>query len=44
MEASKGFPLGGFWNGRLYARKRVRAIFIELPLEIVVVTVYTYSY
>jgi len=38
------FPFQAIWNGRRYAVKRVRPIFVELELEILVITVYTYYY
>ena len=44
LEAAKDFPFDGEWNGRHYATKRVRAIFVEEEVEIVVVTVYTYFF
>jgi hypothetical protein len=44
LEAARDFPLEGEWNGRRYATKRVRAIFVEEADEIVVVTVYTYFF
>ena len=44
MECQKDFPFGGVWNGKFYATKRVRPIFIDNPAEIVVVTVYTYYF
>ncbi|MGH2587039.1 MAG: hypothetical protein ACRDJE_19160 [Dehalococcoidia bacterium] len=44
LEAAHEFPYGTVWNGVIYATKRVRAIFVEEPTEIVVVTVYTYFY
>jgi hypothetical protein len=43
-ECQKDFPFGQLWNGRFYATKRVRPIFVEEPTEIVVVTVYTYYF
>jgi hypothetical protein len=43
-ECRKEFPFNQIWNGTMYARKRVRPIFVETPQEIVVVTVYTYFY
>jgi hypothetical protein len=42
LECYKDFPFGKDWNGRLYATKRVRPVFVDDPNEIVVVTVYTY--
>jgi len=32
------------WNGRHYAAKRVRPVFVEEDNEIVVITVYTYFF
>ena len=42
LECSKEFAYEALWNGRQYACKRVRPIFVESPDEIVVVTVYVY--
>jgi hypothetical protein len=42
LECRKEFVLDALWNGRHYARKQVRPIFVEEPQEIVVVTVYVY--
>lgn len=44
LECSLEVPFGREWNGKHYATKRVRPIFVEKPSEIVVVTVYTYYY
>ena len=44
LECGKDFALGGLWNGKFYATKRVRPVFVEEPDEIVVVTVYTYYF
>lgn len=44
IEASIDLPFGSDWNGRRYATKRVRAVFVDEPDEIVVVTVYTYYF
>jgi hypothetical protein len=44
LEATKDFPFNAEWNGRRYATKRVRPVFVEEPDEIVVVTVYTYFF
>ena len=41
-QCRKDFAFGQLWNGKLYATKGVRPIFVETPREIVVVTVYTY--
>ena len=42
LECRKVFPFDREWNGKLYASKEVRPIFVEEAGEIVVVTVYTY--
>jgi len=42
LECTKSFPFNREWNGKAYATKRVRPIFLEEADEIVVVTVYTY--
>jgi hypothetical protein len=42
LECTKSFPFNGEWNGKVYATKLVRPIFVEEANEIVVVTVYTY--
>jgi len=44
LEARKEFPFNDHWNGRWYAVKQVRPVFVEEPNEIVVITVYTYYY
>ena len=44
LECFKEFPFHAVWNGKYYQTKRVRPIFVEEELEIVVVTVYTYFY
>jgi len=44
MQARKEFPLNAVWNGKHYATKQVRPVFVETDVEIVVVTVYTYYY
>lgn len=44
MEAAKDFSYDSDWNGRHDATKRVCPIFVEAEDEIVVVTVYTYSF
>ena len=40
----KDFSFNSVWNGRHYATKRIRLIFIEESAEIVVITVYTYYF
>ena len=42
LECRKDFAYNGEWNGRVYATKQVRPIFVEEAAEIVVVTVYVY--
>ena len=42
VECRKIFPFNREWNGKRYANKEVRPIFVEEADEIVVVTVYTY--
>lgn len=44
LECSKDFAFDAFWNGKVYATKRVRPVFVEEQDEIVVVTVYTYYF
>ncbi len=44
VECRKDFPYGREWNGKVYAAKQVRPIFVEEPDEILVVTVYVYYF
>jgi hypothetical protein len=44
LECEMDFAFGGEWQGRRYATKRVRPVFVEDETEIVVVTVYTYYF
>ncbi|PYK24897.1 MAG: hypothetical protein DME52_10090 [Verrucomicrobia bacterium] len=44
LECRKDFPYGREWNGKIYATKRVRPVFVEEATELVVVTVYTYYF
>lgn len=44
LEAAKDFMYSDDWNGKFYATKRVRPIFVDEPEEIVVITVYTYFF
>ena len=44
LECRLDISFGREWNGKLYATKQVRPIFIEAPAEILVVTVYTYYF
>lgn len=41
-DCRKEFDFGREWNGRVYARKQVRPVFVEEPDSIVIVTVYVY--
>lgn len=43
-QASVQFPCQVTWNGTWYATKKVRPVFVELPAEIVVVTVYAFFF
>ncbi|MEJ7761549.1 MAG: DUF4258 domain-containing protein [Thermomicrobiales bacterium] len=43
-EAERDRPYDTVWNGRHDATKRIRPIFVENSEEIVVVTVYAYSF
>ena len=42
LECRKDLPYGRNWNGKFYATKQVRPVFVDEATEIVVVTVYTY--
>jgi hypothetical protein len=42
LECRKTLPYNADWNGKHYASKQVRPIFVDEPTEIVVVTVYVY--
>jgi hypothetical protein len=44
FECSAEYPFNSDWNGKYYITKRVRPIFEERDLEIIVITVYTYYY
>jgi hypothetical protein len=44
LECRKDFAFGKEWNGKLYATKQVRPIFVAEEAEIVVVTVYAYYF
>lgn len=44
LECRKDFAYNRDWNGRTYATKTVRPIFLEESDEIVVVTVYVYYF
>jgi hypothetical protein len=44
LHCRKDFPFGREWNGKTYATKQVRPVFVEEAGEIVVITVYTYYF
>jgi hypothetical protein len=44
LDCRQNFSYGGIWNGKLYATRQVRPVFVEEETEIVVVTVYTYYF
>ena len=44
FECSLEVPYHREWNGKKYRTKKLRPVFEERDLEIVVVTVYTYYY
>ena len=44
LECRKDFPYSKDWNGKNYATKQVRPVFVEEAGEVVVVTVYTYYF
>lgn len=43
-ECHKDFVFDEEWNGKHYAIRRVRPIFVEEEREIVIITVYTYYF
>ena len=44
MECRKNFTFEAEWNKKYYATRQVRAIFVEEPDEVVVITVYVYYF
>ena len=44
LDCRKDFAYGKEWNGKVYATKQVRPVFVEEAMEVVVVTVYTYYF
>jgi hypothetical protein len=44
LDCRKEFPYDKEWNGRVYATKQVRPVFVEEAGEVVVITVYTYYF
>jgi hypothetical protein len=44
LDCRKDFPFGKDWNGKVFATKQVRPVFVDEPGEIVVITIYTYYF
>jgi hypothetical protein len=44
LDCRKDFAYDKKWNGRFYATKQLRPVFVEEAGEIVVITVYTYYF
>ena len=44
LDCRMNVPYNDYWNGKYYATKQVRPVFVEELTEIVVVTVYTYYF
>jgi hypothetical protein len=44
LDCRKDFGYGREWNGKVYATKQVRPVFVDEAGEIVVITVYTYYF
>ena len=44
LDCRKDFPFGSEWNGKVYATKQVRPVFVDEAEEVVVITVYTYYF
>ena len=44
LDCRKNFAYGRQWNGKVYATKQVRPVFVEQAGKIVVITVYTYYF
>jgi hypothetical protein len=44
LDCRKNFSYSKEWNGKVYAFKQVRPIFVEEVSEIVVITAYTYYF
>jgi hypothetical protein len=44
IECRKDFPYAKEWNGKIYATKQVRPVFVEEGGQIVVIKVYTYHF
>ena len=44
LDCRKNFSYGKEWNGKIYAAKQVRPVFVDEAEEIVVITVYTHYF
>jgi len=44
LDCRMNFEYGQKWNGKIYATKQVRPVFVEEEEEIVVITVYVYYF
>ena len=44
LDCRKDFSHGRDWNGKVYATKQVRPVFVDEAGEIVVITVYSYFF
>ena len=44
LDCRKDFPYGRDWNGKVYATKQIRPVFVDKAGQIVVITVYTYYF
>jgi hypothetical protein len=44
LDCRKDFPFGQNWNGKIYATRQVRPVFVDEAEELVVITVYTYYF
>ena len=44
LDCRKDFPFGQNWNGKIYATRQVRPVFVDEAEETVVITVYTYYF
>ena len=44
LQCRSDIPFGSQWNGKPYAIRQVRPVFVEEATEIVVITVYTYYF
>ena len=44
LDCRKDFAYGRAWNGKVYATKQVRPVFVDEAEEMVVITVYTYYF